>query len=94
MATNLVSEIAKVLGPDVEARIASSLGLDKTVVQDAVEGGVPGLLAALIALVSKPQGATKLGQAVARQNPACFRAWRASLVAPARRRWSTTVPAP
>jgi Bacterial protein of unknown function (DUF937) len=69
MATNLVSEIAKVLGPDVEARIASSLGLDKTVVQGAVEGGVPGLLAALISLVSKPQGATKLGQAVAQQEP-------------------------
>jgi hypothetical protein len=69
MATNLVSEIAKVLGPDVEARIASSLGLDKTVVQGAVEGGVPGLLAALISLVSKPQGATKLGQVVAQQEP-------------------------
>ena len=69
MATNLVSEIARVLGPDVEAQIASSLGLDKTVVQSAVEGGVPGLLAALISLVSKPQGATKLGQAVAQQEP-------------------------
>jgi hypothetical protein len=69
MATNLVSEIARVLGPDVEARIASSLGLDKTVVQGAVEGGVPGLLAALISLVSKPQGVTKLGQVVAQQEP-------------------------
>jgi hypothetical protein len=69
MPTNLVSEIARVLGPDVEARIASSLGLDKTVVQGAVEGGVPGLLAALISLVSKPQGASKLGQAVAQQEP-------------------------
>ena len=69
MAPNLVSEIARVLGPDVEARIASSLGLDKAVVQSAVEGGVPGLLAALISLVSKPQGATKLGQAVAQQEP-------------------------
>jgi hypothetical protein len=51
MATNLVPEIARVLGPDVKARIASSLGLDKTVVQSAVEAGVPGLLAALISLV-------------------------------------------
>lgn len=43
MATNLVSDIGEVLGPQIVSRIASSLGLDKTVVQGAVEGGVPGL---------------------------------------------------
>ena len=69
MATNWVSEIAEALGPTIVARIASSLGLDQSSTQKAVDAAVPGLLGALISLVSKPQGATKLNDAVAKQQP-------------------------
>jgi len=69
MATNLVSQIADVLGPTIVARIASSLGLDQSSTQKAVDAAVPGLLGALISLVSKPQGATKLNDIVAKQQP-------------------------
>ena len=69
MATNLVSEIAEALAPSIISRIASSLGLDQASTQKAVGAGVPGLLAALLSLVSKPQGAAKLSEAVAKQQP-------------------------
>jgi len=69
MATNLVSEITNVLGPTMVSRISSGLGLDKTATQKAIAAAVPSLLAALISLVSKPQGATKLRDAVSRQEP-------------------------
>jgi hypothetical protein len=56
---NLVSEIVEALGPTIVSRVASSLGFDQAVTQKAVIAVVPGLLAALISLVSKPQGASK-----------------------------------
>jgi hypothetical protein len=67
MATNLVSQIVEALGPTIVSRIASSLGFDQAVTQKAINAAVPGLLAALISLVSKPQGASKLADAVAKQ---------------------------
>ena len=67
MATNLVSQIVEALGPTIVSRIASSLGLDQSATQKTVGAAVPGLLAAIISLVSKPQGASKLNDAVAKQ---------------------------
>ena len=67
MATNLVSQIVEALGPTIVSRIASSLGFDQAVTQKAINAAVPGLLAALISLVSKPQGASKLADAVGKQ---------------------------
>jgi Bacterial protein of unknown function (DUF937) len=67
MATNLVSQIVEALGPTIVSRIASSLGLDQSATQKTVGAAVPGLLAAFISLVSKPQGASKLNDAVAKQ---------------------------
>jgi len=64
---NLVSEIVDALGPTIVSRVASSLGFDQAVTQKAVNAAVPGLLAALISLVSKPQGASKLADAVGKQ---------------------------
>ena len=80
MATNLVSQIVEALGPTIVSRIASSLGFDQAVTQKAINAAVPGLLAALISLVSKPQGASKLADAVAKQ-PAGIS------VEPGRRHW-------
>jgi hypothetical protein len=64
---NLVSEIVEAVGPTIASRIASSLGFDQAVTQKAINAAVPGLLAALISLVSKPQGASKLADAVVKQ---------------------------
>jgi hypothetical protein len=69
MATNLVSQIIEALAPSIITRIASSLGLDQSTTQKTVQAAVPALLAALISLVSKPQGATKLNDVVAKQEP-------------------------
>src|SRR5262245_12898609 len=69
MATSLVSELAEAIGPTIVARIASALGLDESSTQKSINAAVPGLLAALISLVSKPQGANKLNDLVAKQDP-------------------------
>ena len=44
MATNLVSEIAEVLSPNIVSSIASALGLNRTATQKAVVAAVPALL--------------------------------------------------
>ena len=67
--TNLVSQIVEALSPTIVSRIASSLGLDQSSTQKAINAAVPGLLAALISMVSKPQGASKLADVVAKQPP-------------------------
>jgi hypothetical protein len=69
MTTNLVSTITQILNSDIAARVASSLGVDSAQVAKAFQAGVPGLLAALTSLVSKPAGATALSKAVAQQQP-------------------------
>jgi hypothetical protein len=69
MPTNLVSNISKVLTPDLLARIASGLGLDRAIVEKASSASIPSLLAAFASLVAKPGGATKLSNAVAQQQP-------------------------
>jgi hypothetical protein len=69
MATNLVSQISQYLTPELVSRVAGSLGLDKTATQKATVAAVPAILTALISLVSKSQGAAKLNDAVATQEP-------------------------
>lgn len=69
MATNLVSQISQFLSAEIASRVASSLGLDKTSTQKAIAAAVPAILGALISLVSKSQGAKKLSDAVAMQEP-------------------------
>ena len=69
MATSLVSQIVEALAPSIISRVASSLGLDQSSTQKTIQAAVPALLAALISLVSKPKGATKLNDVVARQEP-------------------------
>jgi hypothetical protein len=64
----LVSSIAQYLSSDVVARTATSLGLDRVIVQKGMNAGAPALLAALSSLVAKPGGAEKLNSAVAQQD--------------------------
>ncbi len=65
MATNLVSIVMQFLTPDMIAKIASSLGLDRSATQKAVGGAVPALLSSLVDLVSTPSGARQLTNALA-----------------------------
>ena len=65
MATNLVSVVMQFLTPDMIAKIASALGLDRSVAQKAIAGAVPALLASLADLASAPNGARQLGNALA-----------------------------
>ena len=69
MATNLISIISQVLTPELLARIASALGLDKYAVEKAVGAGVPALLAALTSRASTSEGAASLNGAIAKQKP-------------------------
>ena len=69
MATNLISVISQALSATITTRIASALGLGEAQVRKAVDATVPALLGALISLVSKPQGAAKLQDFVAKQEP-------------------------
>ncbi len=69
MSTDLVSSITQVLNSNLVRRVASSLGLDNTVAEKALQAGVPSLLAALTSLVSKPAGAAALNGAIAQQQP-------------------------
>jgi len=63
MATNLVSLIMQFLTPDMIARIATALGLDRNAVQSAVGAAVPGLLAAFGGAATQPGTAQKLAEA-------------------------------
>lgn len=69
MATNLVSNVSQTLTPDLLRRIASALGLDKSVVEKAMSAGIPALLAAFMSRASTPQGAASLNDAVANEQP-------------------------
>jgi hypothetical protein len=67
MATNLVSVVMQFLTPDIIAKIASSLGIDRNVIQKAIGGAVPALLASLGDVASTPNGARQLANTLAQQ---------------------------
>jgi hypothetical protein len=69
MATNLVSLVMQFLTPDMIAKIASALGLDRAIAQKAIGGAIPALLSALADVASTPGGARQLSNAVAQQQP-------------------------
>ena len=69
MATSLVSVVMQFLTPDMVAKIASGLGLDRGVAQKAIGGAVPALLSSLAGVASTPNGARQLTNALAQQNP-------------------------
>ena len=69
MAANLVSVVMQFLTPDMIAKIASALGLDRTIAQKAIGGGVPALLASLADVASTPTGARQLTNTLAQQQP-------------------------
>jgi hypothetical protein len=69
MAANLVSVVMQFLTPDMIAKIASALGLDRSVAQKAIGGAVPALLSSLADVASTPNGVRQLGNTLAQQTP-------------------------
>jgi hypothetical protein len=65
---NLVSLIMQFLTPDVIGRIAAALGFDRNIVQTAIRAAVPGLLAGLSSVATRPGGAAKLADAARQQS--------------------------
>jgi hypothetical protein len=70
MAVNLVSLVMQFLTPDMIGRIASGLGLDRTIVQTAISSAVPSLLAGFSNVAARPDGAQKLTEAATQQSGA------------------------
>lgn len=68
MATNLVSLITQFLTPDMIARIASMLGIDRNNAQTAIGAAVPGLLAAFAGAAERPSGAQNLIDGIKQQS--------------------------
>jgi len=68
MATNLVSVVMQFLTPDMIAKIASALGLDRNVTQKAITGAIPALLASLADVASSPNGARQLTNKLTQQS--------------------------
>jgi hypothetical protein len=64
---NLVSLIMKFLTPDMIGRLAGALGLSRNDTSSALEAAVPGLLAALAGVATKPGGPQKLVDAAKQQ---------------------------
>jgi hypothetical protein len=67
MAANLVSVVMEFLTPDMIAKIASALGIDRSLAQKAIGGSVPALLASFANVASTPSGARQLSNAVEQQ---------------------------
>src|SRR5689334_1395832 len=67
MATNLVSLVMQFVTPDMIARIASVLGLDRETTQKAVSGAVPAILSGLAGVASAPGGVQQLSNALMQQ---------------------------
>lgn len=68
MATNLVSVVMQFLTPDMIAKIASVLGLDRSVAQKTIAGAIPALLASLADVASTPNGARQLTNTLSQQS--------------------------
>ena len=68
MATNLVSAVMQFLTPDMIAKIASVLGLDRNVAQKAIAGAIPALLASFADVASSPNGARQLTSTLTQQS--------------------------
>ena len=57
MAPNLVSLVMQFLTPDMIGRIATALGVDRNLLQAAINAGVPGILGGLTGVAAQPGGA-------------------------------------
>jgi hypothetical protein len=82
MAENLISVVMKFLTPGMIAKIASGLGIDRSVAQKAIEGAVPALLAGLADVTATPQGARQFGSTLDQQQPGSLESLKGLLGGP------------
>ena len=76
---NIVSAVMNYLTPDLIAKIASALGLDRSLAQKAIGAAVPSVLAGLTGLGSKPEGARQLANAIGKQDTGLLQGFAAML---------------
>jgi hypothetical protein len=76
MPANLVSVVMQFLTPDMIAKIASALGLDRSLAQKAIGGAVPALLAGLADVAVTPNGARQLGNTLAQQQTGALESFK------------------
>ena len=67
MATNLVSQIMDFVTPDIISKIAGYFGLDRYSTQKAIGASIPAMLAGLVGLAAKPDGAKELSSVLSQQ---------------------------
>lgn len=79
MATNLISVVMQFLTPDMIAKIASALGLDRSVAQKAIGGAVPAILSSLADVAATPNGARQLTNMVTQQPPGSLESFKGLL---------------
>jgi len=72
MAANLTSVVMQLLTPEIIAKIASFLGLDRGATQKAAAGVIPALLAGLSDLVATPAGTSQLSKLLSQQQAGSF----------------------
>jgi hypothetical protein len=68
METNIISLASQYLTPEILAKIASTLGLDQSVIGKACSAAIPALFGHFANLAATPEGARKLHGAVTQQN--------------------------
>jgi len=64
MATDLISSIQRFLTPELIGKIGDGLGYDRTTIGQGVAAGIPAILAALVGVADKPDGAQKIANVV------------------------------
>jgi len=79
MATNLVQLVLQQLTPDMVAKIATALGLDRALVQKLISAAVPSLLASFSDVASTPTGAGQFANALTQQQSGSLDSILASL---------------
>lgn len=69
MSTNLVSLALQYLTPDLIAKMASALGVDRSMIGKTVSAALPALIGVFASSATRPGGAAKLDTMVANQDP-------------------------
>lgn len=69
MNIDLVSLVSRFLTPDMVARFAAALGLDKSVVGKLIAGALPTVLAGMGNAAATPGGAKRISELVTQQDP-------------------------
>ena len=73
MTENIVAAVSRFLTPELVGKLATAVGLDKTLAHESVTAAVPAILSGLAGVAGKPDGARQLAFAIAQQSPDMLR---------------------